>query len=277
MTALRSFSTALSTIARKPSLAVVALVIAFISTLSVVGRGGSSVVSSLVSLVGSALQLFVIPFFVAGFYALANAARTRTRDGPSFFEAGRRYYLSLLGAGLLLGIVFGVAVVVLTIIALVAGGGFALLNAMRQGTAPSSTVIAEIAVVAVILFVVHLFFQFYDVAIVVDDENAISGIGRSIDFVASHFVSALGFALLSGAISLVISVLASWPFLFGGATTVQGAVTAYQSGVGIVGFVGLLVGTLVSDLVVRTYKLCFYAETTEAGRSDESPYMVEPE
>lgn len=260
MVVLRSLSTAFQTIARRPTLVLPAAVLGLISVLSVVAQG------SFWSLPVSLAQLIVIPFIVAGFVALIEDTRPGGQETHGFVAAGKRYFLTVLGGNLLVGIVMAIIAGIILVTSILALGGFgAVLNGEFAVTPVS---VAVVGVVALLGWLVSLLFRFFIPAVVVEDRRLGDALGRSIEFATDNFLTVVGFALISEFVSLVFGLLPTWYFLFGAATSVdEFLVTAGPNFAGTTTPLGLAVLFLtgvVASLVGQTYLVCFFGACTDA-------------
>jgi hypothetical protein len=159
---------------------------------------------SALSMGWSLVTIVVAPFYLCGLFTMADEALDGTTSLASFVEGGKRHYVQyLIAYVVLMAINLGVGVV-LSIVGVVAavvvfsGGGLA-------GTGPLALAALGlvVGVVALAYLAVNFLLQFYGQAVVIDDEDGIDALKRSVSLVRGGPASALGFALLHGAISLV--------------------------------------------------------------------------
>jgi hypothetical protein len=141
--------------------------------------------------------LLVFPFVLGGFLGLARTALEGTATSlGEFVSAGRTYY-----GRILLGTVAFVLLVVVTLFVLGALGfvfgvvGMLAFAAMDE-TAAFAMVLATGIGWVLLLLVVVLFVQFYDVAIVVEDAGVTDAFRRSVRLVRSNLTSVIGFSLV---------------------------------------------------------------------------------
>lgn len=145
---------------------------------------------------------------------MANEALDGTTSFQTFVEAGKRYYLSMLAAYLLmLGgmIVVGIAAslisfVAVLIIGVLSGGPFGASDPLFIGMFLIGT-----SVFLLVLFVPLFFVQFYGQAIVVDDQSAVDGLKRSVGLVRQNLVSVFGYSVLVFGAGLIFGAVASIP------------------------------------------------------------------
>jgi hypothetical protein len=171
-----------------------------------------------VPLAPAALQLltfFVTPFVVAGVVGMARDALDGATSLGAFTATGRGRYAALLLATLVefgIQLAFGVAFVVLALVAVVAGGGSA---------GPVAVVGAALGVLVALAYLIVLFLiQFYPVLVVVDDAGPTDAVTGSVAFVRSNVVGTLGYSVitvvLGGLAALPVSGFAAYRFLTSG-------------------------------------------------------------
>jgi hypothetical protein len=264
MVALRSLSTTFGTIARRPALVLPAVALGLLSILSVVAQG------SLWSLPVSLLQLLATPFVVAGFIALIEDARTDERADTSFVAAGKRYFLTLLGGNLLVGLVMVVVSGVILVAAVFALGGFDAVLHGEFALAPVNVALVGLLALAGWLF--SLLFTFFAPAAVVEDRRVGNAVGRSVEVVTENFVAVIGFALLSGFVSLVLSFAPMWYFLYGAATSLDEFVAAagpeFAGSTSPLALAVLFATSVVSTLFAQTYTVCFFGACTTLSHGE---------
>lgn len=257
MVVLQSFRTALRIVTETPVLVAFALAFGLVGALNnASGPAGA---------VGSLLQLLAVPALTGAFYTVADGARPGSDTDLRASTAAQRYYVSLLGATLLAGLV-------VFVVAMVVGGsvlgyvGFDRLNAVLNGSA--SLTPAELAasgVALVVLMAVVYVFIFFDTAVVLDGQTAGGSLSRSVDFVLSNLRAVVGYAVVATAVTSVVDLPVLWFVTLDGATTVAGAVTAFQAPMSTVDIAVVAVGSTVTTLVGRTYKVCFYRACADAA------------
>jgi hypothetical protein len=139
--------------------------------------------------------LVVFPFVLGGFIAIARDAIEA--DGTSlgrFFAAGRTHYVRLLGGTVLFVlVVFGTAVG-LGLIGFVLGIGSMALAAISEMAAFVAGV-GSLLVWLLSILVVIMFVQFYDTAIVIENEGVTDSFRRSVGLVRANLESVAGFSL----------------------------------------------------------------------------------
>jgi hypothetical protein len=152
--------------------------------------------SPLLSAGASLAWLVVFPFVLGGFIGTARAAI----DGADasltcFFTAARTHYLPLLlGTALFVLFVLGTAIG-LGLVGFVLGIGAVALAVIHETAAVVAGVVSLgiwlVAILAAIMFV-----QFYDTAIVIENESGFDSFRRSIALVRSNLGSVVGFSLV---------------------------------------------------------------------------------
>lgn len=159
---------------------------------------------SALSTAWSLLTVVVTPFYVSGLFTMADEALDGTTSLGSFVDGGKRHYVPFIVAYVVLmainigiGVLFAVVAVVAAV-GILSGGGLA-------GTGPFALGAVGVAGGLVVLayLAVNFLLQFYAQAVVLDGEAGIGAHRRSVSLVRGNPVSALGFALLRGAISLL--------------------------------------------------------------------------
>jgi hypothetical protein len=226
--------------------------------------------------------LLVAPFVFAGLIAMAAEAIDGTTGFDTLIERGKRHYVSVLGAYLVLVAVNFVLLFV--VFAVVFAGGVVFI---RQGS-PDPALLAGIGVVLAILGLVYLavafFLQFFAHAIVLDEVGAVVGLKRSIHVVRSNMLATFGYSLVvailggvAGVVGAVLSMIAS----AGTRTAVGGSVgsgfglgTGMDPGTGMqpgpnapsflsdVGIAGALVAVLLNLLLTGLFGGFFAAYST---------------
>lgn len=215
MSAVQSLRTATGTLAREPVLLLGGLAYALVVLPQrALQLAGIPLVPALLQLV----TFFVTPFVLAGVLGMAREALDGETGFDAFTATGRARYVDLLLATLVefgIQLAFGVAFLVLALIALAAGGG---------GAGPVALVGAALGVALAVVYLVVLFLiQFYPVVVVVDDTGPVDAVTDSVDFVRDNVVSTLGYTVvtvvLGGLAALPVSGFAAYRFLTSGPGT----------------------------------------------------------
>jgi hypothetical protein len=185
----------------------------------------ASVVSTALSLVFVA----AVPFFQGGLFAMADEAlggagtdgdRTSAGDGTgvdasatggrtslaTFFDGGKRHYVSILVAYLvMMAVNFVLGMIAFS--AAIAGG---VLYVGSDGLGGHLAVLAVlgllVAVGAIAYLLVMFFLQFYGQAIVLEDRGAVAGLRRSARVVREHLLSTLGYVILGAVVGAIAGV-----------------------------------------------------------------------
>ncbi|KTG09057.1 hypothetical protein AUR64_14745 [Haloprofundus marisrubri] len=167
----------------------------------------SPLLSIVVSLLLLVVYVFGTPFVQGGMIGMADEAlKTKTRF-ETFVQAGKRHYVSLLAAYLL---VAGVALVLMVglFIAIFAG-----VFSAATGSQTGLLIGGGIGLVVGLVYLVFAFFiQFYSHEIVLNGQSAISGLKGSVGLVRRNLLSTTGYFLVT----------------FGGMFIVVGAMTVAQ-------------------------------------------------
>ena len=151
--------------------------------------------SPLLSAGVSLAWLIVFPFVLGGFIGTARAAIGGTDASLThFFTAARTHYVRLLLAtALFVLLVFGVAIG-LGFVGFALGIGTMALAVIDEVAAFAVSVVSLLLWLVSILTVI-MFVQFYDTAIVIENESATDAFRRSIGLVRSNLKSVAGFSL----------------------------------------------------------------------------------
>lgn len=188
-----AFKDGFTALRANPILLVAGLLVGGGSQLQYVGQlTDSPVLSAGVSL----SWLVVFPFVLGGFIGTAQAAIEGTDPSLTrFFTAARTHYFALLFATVVfLLLVLGTAIG-LGLIGFVLGIVPIALAAINR-TAGLVAGIGSIVIWLVSILAVILFVQFYDTAIVLEDQSVTDAFRRSIALVRSNIKSVAGFSLV---------------------------------------------------------------------------------
>jgi hypothetical protein len=281
MTVGSAFGTATGAVVRNPALFVVAGLYGLLQVPQVLAQAVHPLLSSLVSLAMLPVTILAVPFFFAGIVAMADEAIGGTTGLDTLIDRGKRHYVSVLVAYLLL-VAINVVLLFAGFVVLLLGGIFVL----GQGS-PEPTALVGIGLVVAILVLVYLvvafFLQFFAHAIVLDGLGAVDGLGRSVTLVRNNLLSTFGYSLvlgvigglvgaLAGALSMVASIGArsgadvgmGSGFGPGGGLDAGTAPSAGLPDVGLVGALVALLGYLVVTAVFggffATYSTAFYRD-----------------
>jgi hypothetical protein len=150
------------------------------------------------------LTFFVTPFVVAGLLGMADEALDGETSLSTLTRVGKARYVPLLVGNLVefaLTLAFGIlAAIVGAVLAVVVLG---------SGGNPGAValVVAVVGVVVLLFFLVYFFVQFFPVAIVVGETDAVEGFTESYRLVRNNLVSTLGYSV----ISLVVGIVTTLP------------------------------------------------------------------
>lgn len=261
MTVLQSFRTALRIVTDTPVLVAFALAFGVITALN--NASGSA------GAVGSILQLFALPALTGAFYTVIDGARPGSDTDLRASTAAQRYYVSLLGATLLAGLVV-VVVAMVVLGGLIGSLGFDRVTAVLNGSASLTLVELAAAGVAFAVFAAVVYvFTFFDTAVVLDGKTAAGSLSRSVDFVFGNLRQVVGYAVVATVATSVVDLPVLWFVTLDGATTVAGAVAAFQAPMSAVDIAVVAVGSTVTTLVGRSYKVCFYRACADDPRGSK--------
>jgi hypothetical protein len=171
--------------------------------------------ASVVSTGLSVAFVAAVPFFQGGLFAMADEALDSTGANATtggrtslatFFDSGKRHYVSILVAYLVIlavNFVFGM----FAFSAAIAGGVLYVGSGGFDGNLAALAVIGLfVAVGALAYLLVTFFLQFYGQAIVLEDRGAVEGLKRSAQVVRRHLLSTLGYVVLGAAVGVVAGV-----------------------------------------------------------------------
>lgn len=271
MGAISNLSTAGNVLRRNPIIFIATLISALVGNLAIVGQVASGTAGIVIALVTSLISVLLVPFFTGGILGMAEEGLTESTGLRTFFSKGVSNYLSILGGGILVGVVFIVAYIAYLIVALIIGFSATAVLSAGERTAAGflglgfGLVFTLLVLLAIpLFFLLYLFLYFFDVAIVVSDERAWSGVKRSAGFVRSHFVSAFGFIIITGILGLIPTIPTFWVLLAASDVSSQGGVDGAL--LGTLSFGGVLFPVLVSVVLstvfsafIYAYKVTFYA------------------
>ena len=152
--------------------------------------------SPLLSAGASLAWLVVFPFVLGGFIGTARAAIDGTDTSVFKFVAiARTHYVRLLLATVMFVVIVLGTAIGLGLVGFILGIGVMTLGAVHEMAAfaagVASTLVWLVSILAVIMFV-----QFYDAAIVVENQSLTDSFRRSIGLVRSNLRSVLGFSLV---------------------------------------------------------------------------------
>lgn len=229
------------------------------------------VLSILVSLLFTAVFVFVTPLFYAGAIGMADDAATGTRTSVGrFWKHARENYVSVLVAYLVItAISFGFSIVL----------GVAVFVAVFAVGLSTGNLLAIVAAAGVVLlfalaFLVAMFaLHFYTHAIVIDGEGAIGGLSRSAHVVSHNVMPVAGYGVLSlvlgGAMGTAYGLATTFGFPV---ASVPGEPAPTPELVpAILGSVAVVAATTLFATFFAVFSVVFYREITassDATRED---------
>ncbi len=273
LNALRTGSTALG---RNPILFAAAAIMTLVILLGQLPRfafANSPLLAVVVSLVFSLLLIFLTPFFQGGLVGMADEAIDGRTSFGTFVTAGKRHYVSLFAAYLLLLAVSFVLGIAFAIVAGI-GGAFALAGGSQSSAAALGVFGIGFLVVGIVYLLVFFFFQFYGQAIVVDDLGVVDGFKRSAGAVRRHLVSTLGYSIIVLIATLILMIVAFIglfaiaPVTMGSNGTGVALQTPSLGVVAVAGVVSFVVLTIVSAFFM-TYSVAFYRQISPARENND--------
>ncbi|MFP8954519.1 hypothetical protein ACLI4Z_16350 [Natrialbaceae archaeon A-arb3/5] len=194
MTVRAAFGDGWTALRNNPVLLAAGFALALVGQLSTIGELSDSVAVDTLASVGFFLAF---PFVMGGFLGIAlEAVRESDPSFGTFLRAGRTYYVRMLLATILFGLI-AIAVMFGTFPLAIVGGGAWVFGIDALGeSAALALAILFVGSYLLVLLVVLMFVQFYDTAIVVEDNGATSSLSRSIRVVRSNLRSVLAFSFL---------------------------------------------------------------------------------
>lgn len=266
-----------SALRRNPSIVAIMLVISLLQLPTQFAQLAGPLVSAVFSLGVSLLFILLVPFIFAGMIGMADEALDGKTSLSTFVETGKQYYLSMMGAYLLVlggSIVFGLVVFIaltvfgITVFAAVGGA---------SGASVSGAVLGGIALVVIaglfLSFIPLFFIQFYGQAIVLDGESAIGGFKRSVSLVRRNLLSVFGYSMLVFGVGIISGLFSSIPSTLLSVQTAQPSPTPGFPEIPLSIIAGLIiVGTVVMGLVgslFLTFSVAFYRSLDSSPTDDD--------
>ncbi|WP_324666208.1 DUF7847 domain-containing protein [Haloarcula sediminis] len=192
MVTVSAFKDGFTALRANPILLVAGLLIGVGSQLQYVDR---LIESPLLSTGVSLAWLIVFPFVLGGFIGIARTAIEGTDASlTDFFTAARTYYRRLLLATVLFMLLVLGTAIGLGLVGFVLGIGTMALAVIDEMAAFVAGVISLLIWLVSILLVI-MFVQFYDTAIVIENESVTDAFRRSVGIVRSNLKSVVGFSL----------------------------------------------------------------------------------
>lgn len=264
MSLLATLKQTIDTLRRNPVLFIPVVFIMLLLVPQLTLRSVSPGLANLFALLVSLAFVFLLPFLQGGLTGMANEALDANTSLTTFFQEGKRNYVSLFAV--FLGVV---ALNIIVGLVMLFVGLFTLIANYPGGAGDTSTLTAvlliTLAVIAVVFLLLVMFTQFYTQAIVIDDQQAFESIKRSIALVRSNLVSVVSYSVVVGSLGVLVS------FLFGLSVVVTsnttGPLTRYLTSVtsstaliAAVIAIGILSGGIYSTLSVAFYRTLCFAE-----------------
>ena len=266
-----------SALRRNPSIVAIMLVISLLQLPTQFAQLAGPLVSAVFSLGVSLLFILLVPFIFAGMIGMADEALDGKTSLSTFVETGKQYYLSMMGAYLLVlggsimfGLVVFIALTVFGITVFAAVGG-------ASGASVSGAVLGGIALVVIaglfLSFIPLFFIQFYGQAIVLDGESAIGGFKRSVSLVRRNLLSVFGYSMLVFGVGIIFGLFSSIPSTLLSVQTAQPSPTLGFPEIPLSIIAGLIiVGTVLMGLVgslFLTFSVAFYRSLDSPPTDDD--------
>lgn len=276
MSALASFSTAVSTLREQPGLFVAGLLVTLIGQLSLVAPFGYPYE---LPHVWSAIVLS-IPFLLGGFVGAADDALAGSASVRGYVAAGAARYLATSGAlvllATLLGITAAVAIVDVASLRLLAGG-LGLTSIAEYELTPRRVGLVGVAAVVP----VWIGLQFFAAAVVVSEDRPLTALAASVVRFGRHRAGVCKFTALFAAVLVLPRIPDLWlywdaivwvpPKVGPSGQEIPGHFeVASESRLSQSMVVGSLVGTI-AVTVALTYYVSYYRSLPGGGRDGPSP------
>ena len=195
MALLRPFRASLGAIGRNPALLLVTGLIALVQLPQLAASAFSPLVSAVVSLAFTGVYIVALPYVQGGLVGMADEALDGRTGLGTFHQSGKRHYVAMLVAYLL----------VLAVNLLIGGGLFVVgvvAGVLIFGLHASTATIAVLGLVGAVLALAYVltfaFVQFYGPAIVLEDRGGVDGLKRSIGLVRANLLSVFVYTLVVG-------------------------------------------------------------------------------
>jgi hypothetical protein len=255
MAVISALGTAAKAVRRNPILFVVVGLYGILQVPQILAQAVHPLLSSVVSLAMLPVMVLVVPFFFAGIVAMAADAIDGTTGVDTLIASGKRHYVSVLVAYLLL-VAVNVVLLFAGVVAFVIGGVFVL----GQGAPETATLVGfglVVAILVLIYLVVAFFLQFFAHAIipverveattaVLEDLGAIDGLERSVQVVRDNLLATFGYTLILAVLGSVVGGLAGILSMIASLGARSGADVGMGPGTGFGSGTGMEAGTGVS-------------------------------
>ncbi|MFP8953313.1 hypothetical protein ACLI4Z_10120 [Natrialbaceae archaeon A-arb3/5] len=197
MAVIPAFRDGVTILRKNPVILLAGLLFAAVSQ---IGTIGEFVDSWVVLGVGSLVAFLLGPFFLGGLIGMALEALegSKTTLGQ-LVRSGKAFYVSLLGATILFGLLLFVVVFVgmfVGMFSLIIGFGVAGAESGAAAILGAGLGLLVFLVLVLVVFAVFMFLQFFSTAIVVDGARAFDSFSRSIALVRANLLSVVGYSLL---------------------------------------------------------------------------------
>lgn len=206
MGALSAARHAASTLGRNPVLFVVAAAFAVVQVPQILLQW---VGLPLVASVFNIATVVVTPFLIGGIYGMAWEGLDGTTSLGTFWRSGRENYVRLLVASIFFAlVVFVIAFVgtfLVVLVALFTAGAASLEGGVGAGALLVPALVA--LAIALVVLVAAALLQFYEAAIVVDDEDVLDSLKRSYRFVRANPLGTAGFTLVRWGLTAATSLV----------------------------------------------------------------------
>ncbi|THE66598.1 hypothetical protein D8Y22_00225 [Salinadaptatus halalkaliphilus] len=195
MAIVPAFKDGVSVLRSNPVILLAGLLFAFVSQ---VAAAGEIVDSLAVAGVGALVAFLLGPFFVGGLIGMAlEALEGSTTSLDQLVQSGTTFYVTLLAATILFAVVtFGIVFVSMIVVVFGAGAVIAAVGSETGAVAGIGVVLLAFLAIMLFMFLVYLFLQFFNTAIVVDGTGAIEAFSHSLGLVRANLLNVVGYSLL---------------------------------------------------------------------------------
>lgn len=229
---------------------------------------------NLIPILGSLVTLFLAPVLATGLIGLAYAARNGNASIDDFTNSVSENYVTYLAGSVLYGLAVGGMVIgffIVTIFMAFVGSSSGTASGGSEAMFASMGLVSMLVFVLMvgIMFLLGLAFQFFDVAIVVDDQGPVDAFKRSLSLFKSAPGSVVGYTLMRSLLGVIVmGVPVAGVLLLTIGSTYVGDVGGIEAAgpIVLVGFAiwGLVV-LPIGNVILITYHVAFYNRHRAAG------------
>lgn len=272
MALLRLFRESLGAVGRNPVILLVTGLIALFQLPQLVAQALGTLVAAVVSVVFSLAYIVAIPYVSGGLIGMADDALDGRTSLSRFHESGKRHYVAVF-----------VAYLLLLVVNLIIGGGlffvgfivFVFVLAANLNTVAIVTIGLVAAVLALVYLIVFAFVQFYGQAIVIEDLGGIDGLKRSVSTVRANLLPVFIYTLVVGVAGGLFGLVAAAVSLVASPQPIPGLPLPEVSlPLIVIGTLAVVALTTVFMAVFLVFSVAFYrdlrvGETVSSDRRDD--------